>query len=101
MVTVLAAQLPVTPAGRPEKVAPVAPVVASVILVMAELIQTVWLVPGAIVLSGVMVMVCVPEAVLVQLASVMFVTTYIPGAFPKETGDAAPEIGACAVPFKV
>ena len=41
MVTVLAAQLPVTPVGRPEKVAPVAPVVASVILVMAELIQTV------------------------------------------------------------
>ena len=41
MVTVLAAQLPVTPAGRPEKVAPVAPVVAKEILVIAELIQTV------------------------------------------------------------
>ena len=41
MVTVLAAQDPVTPAGKPEKVAPVAPVVANVIVVMGELIQTV------------------------------------------------------------
>ena len=62
MVTVLAAQLPVTPDGRPEKVAPVAPVVASVILVMAELIQTVWLVPGAIVFNGVTVIVPVAVA---------------------------------------
>ena len=62
MVTVLAAQLPVTPVGRPEKVAPVAPVVASVILVIAELIQTVWLVPGAIVFNGVTVIVPVVVA---------------------------------------
>ena len=62
MVTVLAAQLPVSPAGRPEKVAPVAPVVAKEILVMAELIQTVWLVPGAIVFNGVTVIVPVAVA---------------------------------------
>ena len=62
MVTVLAVQLPVTPVGRPEKVAPVAPVVASVILVIAELIQTVWLVPGAIVFNGVTVIVPVVVA---------------------------------------
>ena len=62
MVTVLAAQLPVTPAGRPEKVASVAPVVASVILVIAELIQTVWLVPGAIVFNCVTVIVPVVVA---------------------------------------
>ena len=62
MVTVLAAQLPVTPAGRPEKVAPVAPVVASVILVIAEFIQTVWLIPGAIVFNGVTVIVPVVVA---------------------------------------
>ena len=66
MVARLPAQEPVTPAGKPEKVAPVAPVVANVMLVMAELMQTVWLVPGAIVLSGVIVIVCVPEAVLVH-----------------------------------
>ena len=41
MVTTLAAHEPVTPAGRPEKVAPVAPVVEYVILVMAVLIHTV------------------------------------------------------------
>ena len=44
----MAAQLPVTPAGSPLKVAPVAPVVEYVILVMAVLIHTDWvLVPGA------------------------------------------------------
>lgn len=48
MVTTLAAQLPVTPAGKPLKVAPVAPVVAYVILVIGVLIHTVCAsVPGA------------------------------------------------------
>ena len=48
MVTTLAAQFPVTPAGKPLKVAPVAPVVEYVILVMAVLIHLVWLlVPAA------------------------------------------------------
>ena len=66
MVTTLAAQLPVTPAGKPLKVAPVAPVVEYVILVIAVLIQTVCaFVPGAdvnvIVLFGVTVI--VPVAV--------------------------------------
>ena len=41
MVTTLAAQLPLTPAGKPANVAPVAPVVLYVILVIAVLIQTV------------------------------------------------------------
>ena len=41
MVTVLAAKPPVTPAGRPENVAPVAPVVVYVIFVIGEFIQTV------------------------------------------------------------
>ena len=41
MVTVLPAQEPVTPAGKPEKVAPVAPAVAKEIVVIAELMQTV------------------------------------------------------------
>ena len=64
----MAAQLPVTPAGRPLNVAPVAPVVEYVILVIGVLIHTVWLlVPGAevsvIVLSGVTVI--VPLAVTV------------------------------------
>ena len=53
---------PVTPVGNPEKVAPVAPVVASVILVIAEFIQTVWFVPAAMVLSGVTVIVPVAVA---------------------------------------
>ena len=62
MVTTFAAQLPVTPAGKPLKVAPVAPVVEYVIFVIGVLIQTVWLVvPAAevrvIVLFGVTVMV--------------------------------------------
>ena len=55
IVATLLAHDPVTPAGNPEKVAPVAPVVANVILVIAELIQTVWFVPAAMVLSGVTV----------------------------------------------
>jgi hypothetical protein len=62
IVKVLELQLPVTPAGRPETVAPVAVVVAYVILVSAVLIQRVWAsVPAAellaIVLFGVTVIV--------------------------------------------
>ena len=62
MVTVLVAQEPVTPAGNPVMVVPVAPVVAYVILVMAVLIHLVCvLVPAAdvnvMVLLGVTVMV--------------------------------------------
>ena len=41
MVTTFASQLPVTPAGRPVIPAPVAPVVAYVILAIAVLMQTV------------------------------------------------------------
>jgi hypothetical protein len=44
IVTTLPAHAPVTPAGRPLKVAPVAPVVLYVILVIAVLMHTVWLV---------------------------------------------------------
>ena len=67
MVTTLAAQLPVTPAGKPENVAPVAPVVEYVILVIGVLIQTVCaLVPAAdvnvMVLLGITVI--VPVAVI-------------------------------------
>ena len=62
IVTVFTAQVPVTPAGNPVKVAPVAPVVAKVMLVIAELIQTVWLVPAAMVLIGLTVMVPVVVA---------------------------------------
>ena len=48
IVTTLDAQLPVTPVGKPLKVAPVAPVVAYVIFVIAVLIHTVCaLVPTA------------------------------------------------------
>ena len=48
MVTVLLDQLPVIPDGSPLTVAPVAPVVVYVILVMALLMQRVWLfVPAA------------------------------------------------------
>ena len=42
MVATFPDQLPVTPAGKPLKVAPVAPVVAYVIVVIAVLIQGVW-----------------------------------------------------------
>ena len=42
MVTTLAAQAPVTPVGKPLNVAPVAPVVLYVILVIAVLIHGVW-----------------------------------------------------------
>jgi hypothetical protein len=68
IVNVFAFQLPVTPAGRPDTVAPVAVVVVYVILVSAVLIQSVWAsVPTAelraIVLVDVTVM--VPVAVFV------------------------------------
>ncbi len=62
IVTVFAAQDPVIPAGKPVTVAPVAPVVAKVMLVKAELIQTVWFVPGATVFKGVTVIVPVVVA---------------------------------------
>ena len=55
-------QVPVTPDGNPAKVAPVAVVVAKVIFVIALLIQTVWLVPAAIVFCGVTVIVPVVVA---------------------------------------
>ena len=57
IVTVLFAHEPLTPAGKPVTVAPVAPVLASVIVVIALLIHTVWLVPAAIVFNGVTVIV--------------------------------------------
>ena len=68
MVTIFAAQLPLVPAGNPVTVAPVAPVVAYVIFVMAVLIHTVCAsVPAAelrmMVLSGFTVMVPVVEIV--------------------------------------
>ena len=68
MVTTSAAQLPVTPAGRPVTVAPVAPVVAYVIFVMAVLIHRVCAsVPATelsvMVLSGVTVMEPVADTV--------------------------------------
>jgi len=68
IVTVFDDHDPVTPAGNPLTVAPVAPVVEYVTAVTAVLIQTVWLsVPAAevraIVLSGVTVI--VPLAVIV------------------------------------
>ncbi len=62
MVTTFAAQDPVTPAGKPVTVAPVAPVVAKVILVNGALIQTVWFVPTATVFKGVTVIVPVVVA---------------------------------------
>ena len=62
IVTTFPAQDPVTPAGKPVTVAPVAPVVAKVMLVKAELIQTVRLMPAATVFKGVTVMVPVVVA---------------------------------------
>ena len=49
MVTSFPAHEPVTPAGKPLNVAPVAPEVANIIGVIAVFIQIVWLVPAAIV----------------------------------------------------
>ena len=62
MVTIFPAHEPVTPVGKPVNVALVAPVVANVISVIALLIQTVWLVPAAIVFAGVTVIVPVEIA---------------------------------------
>jgi len=60
-------KVPVTPAGKPENVAPVAPVVLYVIGVIAVFTQTVWLsVPGAEVSVMVVLLGCtmmVPVAV--------------------------------------
>jgi len=58
-------KVPVTPAGKPENVAPAAPVVLYVIGVMAVFTQTVWLfVPGA----EVRVMVLLGRTVMVPVA---------------------------------
>ena len=74
MVTTLAAHEPVTPAGNPVTVAPVAPVVAKFIVVIAELIQTVWLVPAATVFNGVTVI--VPDVDATVQAFPVVVTLY-------------------------
>jgi len=58
-------KVPVTPAGKPENVAPVAPVVLYVISVIGVFTQTVWLfVPGA----EVRVMVLLGRTVMVPVA---------------------------------
>jgi hypothetical protein len=62
IVTVLFAHEPLTPAGKPVNVAPVALVVVSVILLIALLIHTVWLVPATIVFNGLTVIVPVEVA---------------------------------------
>ena len=62
MVTVLFSHEPLTPGGKPANVAPVAPVVAKLILVMALLIHAVRLTPAAIVFNGVTVIVPVVVA---------------------------------------
>jgi len=67
MVMLLPEKVPVTPAGKPENVAPVAPVVLYVIGVIAVFTQTVWLsVPDAEVRVMVLLLGCtmmVPVAV--------------------------------------
>ena len=65
MVTTLEAQFPVTPAGKPLKVAPVAPVVEYVILVMAVLIH---LVCASVPAAEVNVMVLLGVTVIVPVA---------------------------------
>ena len=61
------AKVPVTPGGKPENVAPVAPVVLYVIGVIAVFTQTVWLsVPGA----EVRVMVLLGRTMMVPVAVV-------------------------------
>jgi hypothetical protein len=66
MVTTLPAQLPVTPVGRPVTVAPVAPVVLYVILVIGVFIHTVCVVvAGADVLVTVLLAVTVIDPVAV------------------------------------
>ena len=62
IVTVLFAHEPLTPVGNPVMVAPVAPVVANIIVVMVLLIHTVWFVPASIVFNGVTVIVPVVVA---------------------------------------
>ena len=62
MVTTFPAQVPVTPDGNPVTVAPVAPVVANVIVVIGAFTQTVWLVPAATVFCGFTVIVPVVDA---------------------------------------
>ena len=62
MVTVLFSHEPLTPAGKFENVAPVAPVVANVIGVIAVLIHAVRLTPAAIVFNGLTVIVPVVVA---------------------------------------
>ena len=62
IVTVLFAHEPVTPAGKPVNVAPVAPVVVSVIVVMTLLIHVVRLLPATIVFNGLTVIVPVVVA---------------------------------------
>ena len=62
MVTVLFNHEPLTPVGKPVTVAPVAPVVANAILVIALLIHVVRLIPAAIVFNGVTVIVPVVVA---------------------------------------
>ena len=66
MVTTFAAQEPVTPAGKPVTVAPVAPVVANVMLVNGELIQTVRLLPAETVFNGLTVTVVAAQVVVLH-----------------------------------
>ncbi len=73
MVNTFADQEPVTPAGNPVTVAPVAPVVAYVTLVSAVLIQSVWLfVPVA----------DVKLIVLVGLTAIVPVAVFVPPVHP-------------------
>ena len=60
MVTTFPVHEPDTPVGKPVTDAPVAPVVANVMFVIALFIHTVWLVPAATVFNGVTVTVQVP-----------------------------------------
>ena len=80
MVATFPAHEPVTPAGKPLNVAPVAPVVANVIVAIAVFKQIVWLVPAAIVFNGVTVIVpVVMTAAHPPEAATVYVTVYIPG----------------------
>ena len=68
IVATLAAQAPVTPVGKPLNVAPVAPVVEYVILVMAVLIHFVWAFVPA---EELRVMVLFGETVIVPVAVIV------------------------------
>ena len=57
IVTILLAQVPVTPDGKPITIAPVAPVVFNVIVVIGVFMQVVLLTPASTVLFGVTVIV--------------------------------------------